>query len=170
MNAVTDSRIDSFRQCVERVAVLQAELHTRSIALARRDELPGLIERCAGVEARWLRDELAASEHPLAFVIRQVKVDRELRGVLAGLPDSLRAAFDAATQVVTAAAGGPEAVAALPFARRHVEELARYQSGSAVPATREARQTYLDAVWQVIDAAVAAVPEIEFEVRQRVSV
>ena len=165
MNAVTDSRIDSFRQCVERVAALQAELNTLNIALARRDELPGLIEGCAGVEARWLRDELAASAHPLAFVIRQVTVERELRGVLAGLTVTMLAALDAAQQLVTAAAGGPDALAALPFARRHVEELARYQS--VVPATPEARQTHLAAVWQVIDAAVAAVPEIEFELRRR---
>jgi len=94
-------------------------------------------------------------------------LESELREVLAGVWTSMRTALDAAAQLVTQAAGGTNAVMAFPFVRRHLAELARYDSGPTLPGTPKSRQAPLRAAWMAINAAVTAVPEIEFDVRQR---
>jgi hypothetical protein len=170
MNAGTDSRIDAFRQTLERADMLRAQLDTLSIELAHRDELPGMIADCVyAPHAAWLREELAASVHPLSIRIRHVQVERELREVLAGAGAAMRAALDAAAQLVTAAAGGSDAVMTFPFARSHLRELARYHSGPSAPVTRESWLAHLRVAWRDIDAAVAAVQEIQFDARHRTS-
>ena len=165
-----DNRIEDFRQAVERVASLQATLDTLTDGIARRNELPAMIGDCGcGPQAAWLREELAASPHPLALRIRHSRLESELRDVLSGMWTSMRAALDAAAQLITQAAGGTNAVMAFPFVQRHVAELARYHSGPPLPATPKSRQAHLRAAWMAIDAAVAAVPEIQFDARQRAS-
>jgi len=162
----SDSLIEDFRQTVERAHMLRGQLDTLSIELALRDELPGMIAECTyGPQAAWLREKLAASEHPLSIRIRHVKVERELREVLAGAGTAMRAALDAAAELVTGAAGGPDAVLKFPFARSHLRELARYHSGPSAPVTRESWLAHLRVAWRDIDAAVAAVQEIQFEAR-----
>ena len=166
----SDSRIEDFRQTVERVASLQLTLETLTDGIARRNELPAMIGDCGcGPQAAWLREELAASPHPLALRIRHSRLEGELRDVLAGVWTSMRTALDAAAQIVTQAAGGTNAVMAFPFVQRHLAELARYRSGPPVPATPKSRHIHLRAAWLAIDAAVAAVPEIQFDARQRAS-
>ena len=164
----SDNRIEDFRQAVERVSSLQATLDTLTDGIARRNELPAMIGDCGcGPQAAWLREELAASPHPLALRIRHSRLESELRDVLSGMWTSMRTALDAAAQLVTVAAGGTNAVMAFPFVQRHLAELARYHSGPTLPATPKSRQAHLRAAWQAIDAAVAAVPEIEYDARQR---
>jgi|GEM_PF-3002091 len=171
MNAGTDSRIDVFRQAVERANMLRGQLDTLSIELAHRDELPGMIADCGyAPQAAWLREELAASAHPLSIRIRHVQVERELREVMAGAGSVMRAALDAAAQLVTAAADGTNAVMQFPFARSHLRELARHHTGPSAPATRESWLAHLRTAWRDIDAAVAALPEIRFEARHRNSI
>ncbi|MCX6877911.1 MAG: hypothetical protein NTW21_29470 [Verrucomicrobia bacterium] len=166
-----DNRIEDFRQAVERVATLQATLDTLTDGIVRRNELPDMIGQCGcGPLAAWLREELAASPHPLALRIRHSRLESELREVLAGVWTSMRTGLDAAAQFVTVAAGGTNAVTASPFVQRHLAELARYHSGPPHPATPKSRQAHLRAAWMAIDAAVAAVQEIEFNVRQRNSI
>ena len=163
-----DNRIEDFRQAVERVASLQATLDTLTDGIARRNELPAMIGDCGcGPQAAWLREELAASPHPLALRIRHSRLESELREVMAGVWASMRTALDAAAQLVTQAAGGAAAVTASPFVQRHLAELTRYHSGPPVPATPKSRHIHLRAAWLAIDAAVAAVPEIQFDARQR---
>ena len=86
---------------------------------------------------------------------------------MAGAWTAMRAALDAAAHLVTLAAGGTDAVMKLPFARRHLHELARYHSGPPLPATSESRMAHLSDAWRDIDAAVAAVPEIKLGIYQK---
>ena len=166
MNAGTDSRIDAFRQTLERASMLRGQLDTLSIDLAHRDELPGMIaESGCGQQAAWLRREIATLGHPLSIRISLVQMERELREVLAGAGAAMRAALDAAAQLVTVAAGGANAVMKFPFARSHLRELARHHSGPSAPATRESWLAHLRVAWRDIDAAVAALPEIQFDAR-----
>ena len=58
---------------------------------------------------------------------------------------------------------------ASPFVQRHLAELARFHSGPPLPATPKSRQAHLHATWMAIAAALAAVPEIELDARQRAS-
>jgi hypothetical protein len=51
--------------------------------------------------------------------------------------------------------------------RGHLRELARHHSGPLAPATRESLLAHQRVAWRDIDAAVAAVQEIQFEARQR---
>ncbi|MEI7911422.1 MAG: hypothetical protein WCK77_17450 [Verrucomicrobiota bacterium] len=164
----SDKRIEDFKQTVERVAMLQAQMDTLTDAIARRDEIPGMIGSYGcGSQAAWLREEMAALGHPLALRIRHSRLESELREVLSGMWTSIRAALDAAAQLVTQAAGGTNAVMAFPFVQRHLGELARYRSGPALPATPKSRQVHLRAAWMAVDAAVAAVPEIQFDAQHR---
>ncbi len=164
----SDSRIEDFRQTVERVASLQLTLETLTDGIARRNELPAMMVDCGcGPQAAWLREELAALGHPLALRIRHSRLESDLREVLAGVWTSMRAALDAAAQLVTQAAGGSYAVTMDPFAQVLLADLARYHSGPTLPATPKSRQAHLRAAWMAIDAAVAAVPEIQFDARHR---
>ena len=150
--------------------MLRGQLDTLGDAIARRDELPGLIAGCGdGPQAAWLRKEMAASEHPLALLIRQVKMERELRELMAGAGSAMRAALDAAAQLITGATGGTNAVMKFPFARSHLRELARHHSGPLAPTTRESWLAHLRVAWRDIDAAVAALPEIQFDARHAIN-
>ena len=166
MDTPTDSRIDSFRQAVERADSLQRRLNTLSVTIFRRDELTGLIERGGGnYDSRMLQEELAASEHPLALRTRRVRMELELREVLAVAEAAMRPALDAITDMVTAAAGGPGA-AMSPFVRRHLAELAKNRSAPPVPVTQASRQRRFDIALRDIDASLGALREIRSEVRQ----
>lgn len=169
MNTATDIRIDAFRQTVERADTLQRQLQTLAITIARADELPGLLQGSGdGMEARWLREEQAAIGHPLALRIRHSQLESELRQIGLGVGEQLRAAFDAATQLVTVAAGGTGAIMECPCARRLFEEFARYNTPAPPHATPESRLAHYRAAWQTIDMAVDTLSEIEFEARKRI--
>jgi hypothetical protein len=168
MNTATDIRIDAFRQTVERADTLQRQLQTLAITIARADELPGLLQGSGdGMEARWMREEQAAIEHPLALRIRHSQLESELRQIRLGVGEQLRAAHDAAAELVTAAAGGTDGVIASPFVRRHLAVLARNRSGPSLPSTPESRLEHLLSASRDIDAAMASLGEIRFDVRQR---
>ena len=111
------------------------------------------------VEAKWLRDEQAAGEHPLRLRLRRVELERELRQALAEALLHQRTAIDVATRLVTEAAGGRNAATSFPFAMRHLAEFKRYRT---VPtgATTTTRLAHLDEAWRAIDGAVAAEAEI----------
>lgn len=68
---------------------------------------------------------------------------------------------------VCIAAGGPEAASTFPFARRHLEELARHRKQPPATVGTAARLVFLRQAWLVIDAAMASLAEIRFDVRQR---
>ena len=104
-------------------------------------------------------------EHPLSYRIRWSRKESELREVLGGAGAAKLAALDAAAQLVTVAAGGAAAGTASPFIQRPLEELARYRTGPPFPAKSDSRLAHNRAAWRAIDAAVAAVPEIQFESR-----
>ncbi|MCX6872878.1 MAG: hypothetical protein NTW21_03580 [Verrucomicrobia bacterium] len=168
MNTATDTRIENFRQTVERADTLQAQLDTLAITVARADELPGLLQGSGdGMEARWLREEQAAIGHPLALRIRHAQLDAELRQIRLGVGEQLRAALDAAAELVTAAAGGADGAMASPFVQRHLAVLARNRSGPTLPSTPESRLAHLLTAWRDIDTAMASLGEIRFDVRQR---
>ncbi len=161
MNAITDNRITAFRECLRRFDSQVSSLHTVNIAIMRRDELPGLLEQSgASYDGRWLREEMATAEHPLALRNRRVRVEQELRQIQGELAAAMLAALDAARQLVTEASGGLEGVAASPFVRNHLRELAHYRS---VPVRVECRQMHFHDAWLRMDAAIAAVPEIRHE-------
>ena len=163
MNTATDIRIDAFRQTVERADTLHRQLETLAITIARADELPGLLQGSGdGMEARWLREEQAAIGHPLALRIRHSQLESELRQIRVGVDEQLRAALDAAAELVTQAAGGADGVMASPFVQRHLAVLARNRSGPSLPSTPESRQRHYNTALCDIDASLAAVPEIEF--------
>ena len=163
---ITDTRIESFRQTVERLTLIPGQLDTLGIAIARADELPGLIAKASyPLDRRWLHEEQTAIGQPLTLRIRQVRWENELRQGLANIGDSLRAATDAAKAHVTTAAGGAEAVQRSPLACRHLNLLTRYSS--PLPATEiiRLRLRLLEAAWQAIDAAMASLDEIRFDAR-----
>ncbi|MCX6865944.1 MAG: hypothetical protein NTV46_06935 [Verrucomicrobia bacterium] len=83
------------------------------------------------------------------------------------LGDQMRAALDAAAHLVTQAAGGTDAVTTDPFARVLLGDLARHRNLPPLTAVPKSRQAHLRAAWMAIDAAVAAVPEIQYDARQR---
>ena len=167
MNTATDTRIDAFRQTVERADKLQRQLQTLVIAIARADELPGLLQGSGdGMEARWMREEQAAIGHPLALRIRHSQLESELRQIRLGVGEQLRAALDAAAELVTQAAGGADGVRASPFIQRHLAVLAGNRSGPTLPATPESRLVHLLTAWRDIDAAMASLGEIRFDAKR----
>lgn len=131
---ITDTRIEAFRQTVQRLTLIPGQLDTLAITIARANELPGLIAKASyPIDRRWLEEEQAAIGQPLTLRIRQVQWENELRKGLANIGDSLRAATNAATAHVITAAGGPEAAQRSPLACRHLGLLTRYSS--PLPAT-----------------------------------
>lgn len=166
MDAANDTRIEAFRQTVERIRIITAQLQTLAVNLARAKELPGLISRASSpIERQHLSEEQAVIGHPLGLQIRRSQLESELRQGWVAAAEQLRAATDAASVQVTTAAGGTEAARALPFARRHLEELAKYRD---LPATASppVRLGFLRQAWMAIDAAMAAPGEIRFEARR----
>ena len=97
------------------------------------------------------------------------RLTQELLRIHLVIGDQLRAALDAAAQLVTQAAGGTDAVTKDPFARVLLGELARHRNLPPFTAAPKSRQAHLRAAWMAIDAAVAAVPEIQFDARKRAS-
>jgi hypothetical protein len=163
----TDPGIETFRQTLERHNTIISQLQTLAITILRADELPGLIQRSDGLDARWLREEQTALGHPVRLRIRRSQLDNELRQANSVIGEQLRAALDAITDMVTAAAGGPDA-AMSPFVRRHLAELAKNRSAPPVPATQASRQRRFAIALRDIDASLAALQEIRSEVRQTV--
>ncbi len=163
----SDKRIAGFRRALDRATALHGQIECLEVAILRADELPRLIASCANsVEARWLREEQAAGEHPLRLRLRRVELERELRQVLAEASLHKRTALDVATRIVTEAAGGPNAATSFPFAMRHLAELKRCRTVPPGATAWKDRLAHLDEAWRAIDAAVAAVPEIRFDARQ----
>jgi hypothetical protein len=80
MVPATDTRIETFRQTVERLGIITAQLQTLAVTLARADELPALIARTSyPIERKLLAEEQAAIEHPVGLRIRQSQLESELR-------------------------------------------------------------------------------------------
>ena len=125
---ITDARIDAFRQTVEHLTSIPGKLNTLGITLARANELPDLIAQAPYPgELRMLKDEHAAIGHAMTHRIRQSQLENELHHGLYAAREPLRAAIDAATEYVGIAAGGPELAPSFPFARSHLNELARHR-------------------------------------------
>lgn len=160
----TETRIEAFLQTVERLSIITGQLRTLAVTLARADDLPTLIARTSyPIERKLLAEEQAAIGHPVGLRIRQAQLESELRqGWLVAI-ERLRAATDAASFHVTATAGGREVARTFPFARKHLEELARHRN---MPATTAARLAFPRRAGLTIDAAVASLGEIRFDARK----
>lgn len=158
----TDIRIEAFRQTVERLTLIPGQLQTLGITLARANELPGLIANtpCPGDRKR-LRGEQSAIGHSLSLRIRLSRLESELRQGFSAVGDQLQAAVAAATEHVTIAAGGQEAVKGFPFARRHLVELTRHRTLPTAASTAS-RISFLRSAWEAVDAAMASLDEIRF--------
>lgn len=164
---ITDPTIQAFRQTLDRLDSINSQLCDLTIIILRADELPGLIGRCRYPgESQHLREEQAAIGHPASLRIRRSQVDNELRHVNAVIGEQLRAAVEAATAHVIAAAGGPEAARVYPLALRVQADLIRHR---AIPpnASPTARHVFLGQAWMSIDGAMATLHEIRFGPRRR---
>jgi hypothetical protein len=163
----TDTRIEAFRQTVERLTLIPGQLQTLAITLARADELPGTMARCScRLDAARLREEQVAIGHPLGLRIRLSQLESELRQGFAAIGDQLRAAIDAAMTHVTTAAGGQDAVRSFPFARKHLEELAMHRTMPTTASTT-GRIVFIRSAWLAMDAAMASLDEIRFDAGSR---
>jgi hypothetical protein len=164
MNLPNDIRIETFRQTVERLTNLPGALETLAITLHRANELPGLIASTPYPgERKRLREEQTAIGYPLTHRIRQAQWESELRQGLFDVRDQLRAAIDAATEHVGIAAGGAEVARSFPFARSHLNELARHRVMPSATESVKVRLAFLGSAWQAIDAALASLCEISFD-------
>jgi hypothetical protein len=164
----TDTRIEAFRQTVERLTLIPGQLQTLAITLARADELPVIMARCScRLDAARLREEQAAIGHPLGLRIRLSQLESELRQGLFGVRDQLRAAIVAASEYVGIAAGGPDVVKTFPFARRVLAELERHRVMLPATESEKVRLAFLESAWQAIDAALASLCEIQNDFWER---
>ena len=164
----TDTSIESFRQKMERLASIPGILDTLGITIARADELPSVIAKASyPLDRRWLEEEQAILGPPLTLRIRQVQLENELRQGLANIGYFLRAAIDAARAHVTTAAGGAVAVQKSPLACRHLSMLARYRNPLPSSESIRLRLGLLEAAWLAMDAAMASLDEIRFDVQRR---
>jgi hypothetical protein len=75
----------------------------------------------------------------------------------------MRAAIDAATEYVSIAAGGPDAVKTFPFARRVLAELERHRVMPSATESTATRLAFIGSAWQAIDAALASLDEIRYD-------
>lgn len=163
----TDTRIEAFRQTVERLTAIPGALQTLGITLARAVELPGIIGTCrCSIDTARLTEEQTAIGSPIALRIRQSQLENELRQGWVVVGAQLQAATEAATAHVTTAAGGADAVKTFPFARRHLVELVRHRS-LPTTANTAARLSFLRSAWFAVDAAMGSLDEIRFDARQR---
>ena len=163
---ITDPAIQAFRQTLDRLDSINSQLRTLAITLLRADELPGLIGRCRyPSDSQWLREEQASIGQPMALRARQSQLENELRQVNSVIGEHLRAAIEAASAHVVTAAGGPEVAGVYPLALRVRAELIRHR---AIPPTASptARHVFLGQAWMSIDAAMATLGEIRFNVSQ----
>lgn len=167
MDPATDSRIEAFRTTLERLDTINCQLQSLAVTLARADELPGQIARTSYLyDRQLLGEEQAAIGHPLRLRIRQAQLETEFwQGWVAALVQ-LRAALDAAAQLVTTAAGGPTTAHALPVARINLEQLEQHRVPPAT-ASNAARLALLGQAWTAIDTAMASLDEIRFDARAR---
>lgn len=165
--ATNDSRIEAFRTTLERIDTITDQLQTLAITLARAEELPGLIARTFHpYDRQLLSEEQAAIGHPLRLRIRQSQLETEFRQGWVAVGDQLRLALDAAAQLVTTTAGGPNAAQALPVARINLEQLGQHRAPPATASTA-ARLVFFRQAWTAIDTTLACLAEIRFEARQR---
>jgi hypothetical protein len=163
MNRPNDVHIEAFRQGVERFKLLMARATTLDIDILRADELPSMIANPPFPYSRQsLQEEQAALGDPVRLRHRRIQLESELRQEWLVIIAQLRAATYAATMHVTAAAGGTEALRAFPFARWHLEELARHREMAATLATAD-RLFFLHQTWLTIDFAVASLHEIRWD-------
>ena len=163
----TDTRIEAFRQTVERLTAIPGALQTLGITLARAVELAGIIGTgICRIDTARLREEQTAIGTPAALRIRQSQLENELRQGWLVVGAQLQAATDAATAHVTTAAGGADAVKTFPFARRHLVELVRHRSLPTTASTA-ARLAFLKSAWFAIDAAMGSLDEIRWYARRR---
>ena len=168
MNRPNDIRIETFRETVKRLSLLPGALQTLAITLHRANEIPDLLKQCTSrLDERWLREEQTAIGHPVTLRIRQAQMESELRQGLFAVRDQLKAAIAAATEYVAIAAGGVDAAKTYPFARRHLEILARHTVMPSSTETVTARLDFLESAWEAIDAALASLTEIQCDVRDR---
>lgn len=152
----------------ERLTLIPGQLQTLAITLARADELPGIMARCScRLDAARLREEQTAIGYPMTHRIRQAQWESELRQGLHAVRDQLRAAIDAATEYVSIAAGGPDAVKTFPFARRVLAELERHRVMPSATETSDTRLAFIGSAWQAIDAALASLDEIRHDAMVR---
>jgi hypothetical protein len=164
---ITDPAIEAFRQTLERLDSINSQLRTLTITILRADELPGLIGRCRyPSESQSLREEQATIGQPVALRVRCSQLDYELRQVNSVIGNQLRAAIEAATAHVIAAAGGAEAARVFPLALRVQADLIRHR---AIPpsASPTARLIFLERACMSIDGAMATLHEIRFYSRER---
>jgi len=168
VNIPHDARIEAFRQTVERLATIPGQLSALSVTLARANDLPGLIAATPYPdERRRLREEQSAIGYSSTHRIRQARLESELRQGMYAAREPLRAAIDAATGYVCIAAGGQEAARSFPFARRHLEELARHRTFLPATMSTGAALAFLESAWLAIDAAMGSLGEIRWEARRR---
>lgn len=168
MNRPNDIRIETFRETMERLTLLPGALQTLAITLHRANELPALLDQCScRLDAARLREEQTAIGYPMTHRIRQAQWESELRQGLHSIREPLRAAIDAATEYVGIAAGGPDAVKTFPFARRVLAEMERHRVMPSATESTTARLAFLESAWQAIDAALASLCEIQFDVLRR---
>lgn len=163
---LTDTRIEAFRQTVERLTAIPGQLQTLGITLSRAEELPGILARCfCPIDTARFREEQTAIGQPVSLRIRLAQLENELRQGWVVVAAQLRAATDAATAHVTTAAGGADAVKTFPFARRHLVELTRHRSLPATASTA-ARLAFLSSARFAVDAAMGSLDEIRFDARR----
>ena len=164
MRTGIDSRIDAFCQLLERADRLHGQLRSLEASILDRDDLSKRIEQSTSQHERnQLTQSLADGEHPLALRNRRVKLEIELRHVLPETIKAKREALDAASELITDAAGGTSGLTTFPFARWHVLELTRHRPGPSAQTTQAAHLAHMREALQAIDFAVAAIREIEFE-------
>jgi hypothetical protein len=167
MNIAIDPAFEALRRTLDRLDSITCQMRTLDITLLRADELPGLIGRCRyPSESQSLREEQAATGHSVSLRTRRSQLDNELQQVNAVVGEQLRAAIEAATAHVIAAAGGPEAAGVYPLALRVRADLIRHR---AIPPTASptARLIFLGQAWMSIDAAMATLHEIRFGPRRQ---
>jgi hypothetical protein len=165
MLSESDPRIETFRQTVERLTLIPGALQTLAITLHRANELPGLIANTNySIDRQRFREEQSAIGYPMTHRIRQAQMESELRQGLFTIRDQLRTAIDAATEYVGIAAGGHDAVKTHPLARRVLAELERHRVMPAATEGEKVRLGFLESAWLAIDAALASLCEIRFEV------
>lgn len=165
---ITDARIDAFRQTVKHLTLIPGKLNALSVTLDRANELPDLIAqaRYPGERQR-LKEEHAAIGYAMTHRIRQSQLENELHHGLYAAREPLRAAIAAATEYVGIAAGGPDAALSFPFARSHLNELARHRVLPTATESTGARLAFIESAWQAIDFAMASLNEIRFDTRMR---
>lgn len=150
-----DTRIDAFRQSVERLSIIQGQLHTLEVMLMRANELPQALARATHhMEHEMLIEEQNALGHPLRIRSRIIRLEMEQRQKIRAIREQLHAAVDSTIEHVTRAAGGTSAAQANPFTRRVIAELERYQSMRLSTESIMARLNLLESAWQAIDAAL----------------